>query len=921
MRTFHSKSKVRHGLMLSAAALFGLAATQGRADTLYWDPGNNFSAPGSGGAGTWDLSTQGWFDQDLGGEVYWNNAGWTNGADDAVFGGSSGGAVFINAPIVANSLVFNTTGYTLSGGSLSLVTGNITVGAGLQATINSPLSGNSGLTLTGAGGGMLSLGGTNRYNGDTSIQAGTLQTLVNNAIPANATLNLGLPGGTTPVTFDLTTTNQTIANLNVLSNIARTSNIISMGLGSTLTITGIPGAALNFGPLPSVTTSDVTNVSFAGAGIGQMNGSSLVVNPGGAVPGVQLQIGSITGGDSATVDMRHLPSFTGNFSLVRVGDASSSPTTGNSTLYLAPNSTVTASAIHIGSDSGTPDAAQTLVLGDISTTLNADAIQVGGNVGTGYGEIKFNSSSGSLTIQGSGGSGAVSAFDMINSNSANSTNLQSNFDLSNHVANIAIGTLTMAARSAGAASNGLDVGNATSNFLFSPISGGSLTIASAVLADRSGTGAMPAGNMNATVLLNGDPYTAISLGTVSMAQNTYSGPGTQTGSSTAMLQIYGGSATIGSISLANNTSTLSGNVSTGTLTISGGTVTMNGDITRAGGGGIENTTLGLSGGTLDMNGHNIGGVNPVGSGTGSISFEGGTLQNVLQINGGTTGLRKIGPRTLVLTGAMGNAYSGGTFVDDGTLLANSPNTTVGSTGPGGIVVGGGGVLAGIGQIVESTGQIVITASPTGKGVTISGGSGATAADTTGLLTTKFAGAGNTYNQLWGAGGTYAWKVNAASPTNSTVQNSSSTGTTEPSGVSGANWDMISMTSLDLTPTSGQFNLQVIPTGNSASSFNAAQPHTWTIADITSGIVRVNGGNYNGNSAAMLASLQAPLQAAFGLNTSGLPAPRNNFSVMAMSDMASGDNIVIVYTPAPEPSALALLGMSAAALIARRRRMH
>jgi hypothetical protein len=135
-----------------------------------------------------------------------------------------------------------------------------------------------------------------------------------------------------------------------------------------------------------------------------------------------------------------------------------------------------------------------------------------------------------------------------------------------------------------------------------------------------------------------------------------------------------------------------------------------------------------------------------------------------------------------------------------------------------------------------------------------------------------------------------------------------------------NWDTLSMASLSVAASSGsQFNLQVVPIGATASSFNPAQSHTWTIADVTGGIVNVNGTQYNGNAPSTLASLQAALRAAVALNASSLPSSSGSFSIRTASDNASGDSIEISYAPAPEPTSLALLGLGATAVVAQRRR--
>ncbi len=83
--------------------------------------------------------------------------------------------------------------------------------------------------------------------------------------------------------------------------------------------------------------------------------------------------------------------------------------------------------------------------------------------------------------------------------------------------------------------------------------------------------------------------------------------------------------------------------------------------------------------------------------SGDTLFYGGSISNSIS---GVTGaaLRKVGSGTLTLFSQ--NSYDGGTLVDTGTLLVNSP--TGGATGPGTVQIKSGAILAGIGSINGST---------------------------------------------------------------------------------------------------------------------------------------------------------------------------------------------------------------------------
>ena len=118
-----SASLVLAGGVLSAGAQFA------------WDPG---LTGGSGGAGTWNLTSAIWYNGAT--DIRWTDTA-APGTNTAVFGGTAG-TVTLGASLVASNLVFTTPGYTLSG------TGPLTLGGGINAsslssgttTIGTPLS-------------------------------------------------------------------------------------------------------------------------------------------------------------------------------------------------------------------------------------------------------------------------------------------------------------------------------------------------------------------------------------------------------------------------------------------------------------------------------------------------------------------------------------------------------------------------------------------------------------------------------------------------------------------------------------------------------------------------------------------------------------------------------------------------------------
>jgi hypothetical protein len=398
--------------------------------------------------------------------------------------------------------------------------------------------------------------------------------------------------------------------------------------------------------------------------------------------------------------------------------------------------------------------------------------------------------------------------------------------------------------------------NQDPSFYFSQLTEGSLNFANAVQAGRNSNGAAPAGDGGAT-------------------QTLKLGGDSQTVSS------------LGMIATAHDTSVASTNASPASLVITGNTVMMNGDITHVAGNGSQTSPLALPEGAIDLTGRNLAGANAIGSGTGSLNLDAGALQDSPQPSDGGAVLLKATQGNLILTPTLGNAYSGGTTTTGATLPANSSNIFVGSTDPGTVSLFNGGVLAGTGPILGITGQSQIARATSGA-VAISTASGANSPDSAGSRSGR--------------------------------KNEVGVGSTDFSGATGVNWNMVSMSSLDLTSTSGQFSRQGFGGAMSAASFTPSQPVN-TVSLAGAGIVRMNGGYYNGNVASTLASLQSALPAAFGLNTSGLAAPHNNFSVLTTFDAAANDIPISNYAALPEPGGLVLLGLGATALIARRRRLH
>lgn len=130
------------------------------AATLFWD-GSGSGPDADGGAGTWDLATNNWDDSaTAGADTAWPAV--STGNDDAVFGGAAGIVTIDTGGVAANDLTFNTAGYTITGGGLTLDSVDPdgpdpltapapVITSGAAATIESKLTGTHGLTKSGNG--------------------------------------------------------------------------------------------------------------------------------------------------------------------------------------------------------------------------------------------------------------------------------------------------------------------------------------------------------------------------------------------------------------------------------------------------------------------------------------------------------------------------------------------------------------------------------------------------------------------------------------------------------------------------------------------------------------------------------------------------------------------------------------------------
>ena len=164
------------------AAVILTSLPHASAADLTWDltPGTVGVGNGTltGGAGTWNTTNGNWTVD--GGDT---NIAWVSGSNVAVFSGSPG-VVNLGGAITAGGLTFESTGYSVTGNTLTLAgTPVLTVGLGFSATIASVVDGTAGLMKSGPG--TLTLGAPNTHTGSTTVTNGIL------SLEGNRTANSG----------------------------------------------------------------------------------------------------------------------------------------------------------------------------------------------------------------------------------------------------------------------------------------------------------------------------------------------------------------------------------------------------------------------------------------------------------------------------------------------------------------------------------------------------------------------------------------------------------------------------------------------------------------------------------------------------------------------------------------------------------
>lgn len=314
----------------------------------------------AGGAGNWEVGQTGAFGQSF-----------TGGATATATFEGAGGAVTVTDTVEVATMAVTSTGYTFSGGTISLANAALAVDTG-SATISSVISGSAGLVKNGNG--SLTLSGANTFTGLTNIAAGQVVVAADSAF-GNADNDVAISGTLA------TTGNLTLGAGRSLSGPAT----LDIAVGTTLTVAGSSG--LSAVTLVNSGTLDLQNATTRGVGALAFSAPGTLTGAG-AISASSITAANLTGGTATLAAPLAFSSSSAKNVVVPAGElALEGAITGLGTSYLTKTGAGTlrvadalaAGGIQIGFTSATPSDGGTVVLGQDSS---AGSVQLRVNYGT-----------------------------------------------------------------------------------------------------------------------------------------------------------------------------------------------------------------------------------------------------------------------------------------------------------------------------------------------------------------------------------------------------------------------------------------------------------------------------------------------------------------------------------------------------------
>jgi fibronectin-binding autotransporter adhesin len=958
------------GNLTSTAAVGQVSGTAG---TLKIDPNANFTIAGSTNSTFYgSITNNGNLNISGGGKITFDGISLSGngniqvqGTAGATIESDNGSLAAGQSTTISNNIVFN-------------VPGNIGATSGNSLTLTGSISGANGVTFetsANSGAGLVVLQATSGYSGSTLINNssnGIVRLGISNALPIGTALTFG-SGSASVGSLDLAGYNQQLASLasnttnsnaGGVTNAGSSTSIFTLSGTAITTFAGVIGTSsavtgsTNNIALVLPSTNTGTLVLTGGStytGGTTISGGTIEVGASNALPKAgAVTLASTSGvlldldGNNQTVSELNGGGSGANVALGKgifvVGDATNQEFDGIIEDSGGASNTTGGSLVKVG--------AGTLYLTAVNTYTGGTTVSTG--------TLKINSASslgasgGVATIKSNGTLEAAANintsrnFVVTGSNATIQVDPTFTYDITGSIGST--GSLTKTGLGTLQLQGALSYSGGTTN-----VNGGTLLLGSSnqlpagavALANASGALLDFDATSQAVTELSGGGSTA---GNVSLGGGTLTlGDGTTNNSTFGgVIEDAGGAAgnnvTGGSlIKTGTSTETLAAVESyTGPTTISGGTLALQ-DISLGTTAALPASTIltVTNGGTFQTNGQaqtiaelsdggTAGGtvsINKSSNGTTFASLTVGDANNttfagVISASGS---LIKANSGSLTLSGV--NTYTGSTTVSGGSLLlststtnniAKSTTITVGTTASSAAVLdvtgvtGTGGFALASGQTLRGTGTVNGT-------LTVASGSTITAGPD-GLTP----GALSTGAQVWSGGGAYTWKLKnlgaaGANPmtgdsgTNGSGQNSSG-------GTAGSDWDLVTMSTLDISNAGVTSAFTLSPTGT-VSTAPYAQ-YSWIIAQATGSATAINlpAGMTQGEN--LLANKPSGGAAnAFILTTNGFTdsGGLGTFTLEAVT-IGSNDDLVLDYNAAPEPgTALMVLGGIAPMLLARRRR--
>jgi autotransporter-associated beta strand protein len=707
-----------------AAIALAFAATPARAADYYWDANGNTG--GTGGTGNW-LTTSTWrLGSGVGTLGDWPNTGNNN----AFFEGTAG-QVTVGATAVTmgtGTALFNVTGYTLqtdASTTTRTVTGNVTIGSGLNLFINEAnQTANRNLNIAGSiTGGTMTLQGGQTGNNASRLNMSAANTTISSRIVLNGT------GGGYTALVSSNTGNQITG---AISNSSNTRTALGATSGNDLTLAS------------TAIISGTSSLAFAA-------GSS---------------------GGAGTITLNSQSTYTGdtifnaaNSGVIKIGVSNAFPTTTNVTMgFSSSNGGILdlnglnqefaslTNGVGGGSIRNNGGGTSLLKISGTATPAASTLAIVDNTSGTGTVSIE-RAGTGSLTLSASNsysGATTVSSGSLIAGNAFAFGTASGNLVAAGGV--LDLGTFSIARTGTVSFTGGtVQTGTLTNNVVAYDGQAGRV---SATLAGSAGLMKTTSG----TLILGGsNAYTGpttLSLGTLRSGTGT---PG-NFAFGTGTLALNGGTLTSGTDNTARtfaNTVTVGGDVSFGDATATGGlaftgtvnlggasrtlttvqSTTFSGPISNGGLAKAGSATLTLGGSnsyslgtTITSGSLVVGNANALGSSSGSLAANDGTLDlagfsvGVGTLSGSSgASITSAGPATLTATSNANSTYAGSlsgsvAFTKAGTGLL----TLSGSSNSTGLTTVSSGTLAVNGTLGSGSVSVFAAAWVQGTG-TIGGG--------------------------------------------------------------------------------------------------------------------------------------------------------------------------------------------------------